>query len=99
MAKTPAGNLKAVSNYVSNHLRSYTFRRNNVYDADIIALLDQQPNVSGYLKALLREEAQKKGFGDLRVVNKKPPINPSVGKFNPEYYPGIEREEADEAGQ
>ena len=99
MAKTPAGNLKAVSNYVSNHLRSYTFRCNNVYDADIIALLDQQPNVSGYLKALLREEAQKKGFGDLRVVNKKPPINPNVGKFNPEYYPGADRIEPNEIGQ
>ena len=99
MAKTPAGNLKAVSNYVSNHLRSYTFRCNNVYDADIIALLDQQPNVSGYLKALLREEAQKKGFGDLRVVNKKPPINPNVEKFNPEYYPGVDRIEPNEIGQ
>ena len=99
MAKASARNLKAVSNYVSNHLRSYTFRCNNVYDADIIALLDQQPNVSGYLKALLREEAQKKGFGDLRVVNKKPPINPNVGKFNPEYYPGADRIEPNGIGQ
>lgn len=81
------GQSKAVSNYVKTHMRSYTFRCNNEYDADVIALLDQQPNVSGYVKAVLRDEAARKGFGDLKVENTKKPINPNVGKFNPEYYP------------
>lgn len=85
-----AGQSKAVSNYVKTHMRSYTFRCNNEYDADVIALLDQQPNVSGYVKAVLRDEAARKGFGDLKVENTKKPINPSVGKFNPEYYPAAE---------
>lgn len=85
-----SGQGKAVSNYVRTHMRSYTFRCNNEYDADIIALLEKQPNVSGYVKAVLRDEAQRKGFGDLKTENKRKPINPNVGRFNPEYYPARE---------
>lgn len=90
MTDEPKSKGKAVISYVRNHMRSYTFRCNLNYDRDIITLLDQQPNVSGYVKALLRDEAERRGFGELKVENKKKPINPAVGKFNPEYYPGRE---------
>lgn len=81
---------KTLNKYVRTHMRTYTVRCNKEYDADIIALLDKQPNVTGYIKAVLRAEAARRGFADLRVENKSRPINPAVGKFNPEYYPAGE---------
>jgi len=34
---------------------------NREHDKDIIALLEQQKNVNGFLKEILREHIQKKG--------------------------------------
>ncbi len=68
----------AAARYQKKHLRSFTVRCNRVYDADIIALLEHQPNVSGYLKAMLHDKAAEEGFGGLRRENPSPPINPAA---------------------
>ena len=47
---------KASAKYVRERCRTYVLRCNKEVDADIIALLDEQPNKAGYLKALVRAD-------------------------------------------
>lgn len=53
---------RVVTAYIKRAQRTYTVRCHKVYDADIIGFLEQQPNVSGYVKSLLREKAAQAGF-------------------------------------
>lgn len=80
MAKTPERVVRATTKYTRTHTKTYNIRCNKEYDADIIAFLDQQENVAGYIKAMLHRLAAGAGYGHLRVVNTKPPINPKAGK-------------------
>ena len=41
--------------YMKANCRTYRLQLNREHDKDIIALLEQQTNVNGFLKAVLRE--------------------------------------------
>lgn len=78
MAKTPKRVVRATTKYTRTHTKTYNIRCNREYDADIIAFLAEQPNVSGYIKSVLHRFAAEAGYGHLRVENNKPPINPKA---------------------
>lgn len=80
MAKTPKRVVRATTKYTRTHTKDYHIRCNKKYDADIIAFLDQQANVAGYIKAILHRQAEQEGFGHLRVANTRPAINPKAGE-------------------
>lgn len=46
--------------YRKGHIRQISLSLNKIHDADIIAHLEKQHNMTGYLKRLIREDIQKK---------------------------------------
>ena len=56
---TKAAQAKATTKYIKNHMRSFTVRFNNEREADEIAWLESQENVTATIKRLIREEMRK----------------------------------------
>lgn len=56
---TKAAQTKATTKYIKNHMRSFTIRFHNEREADEIAWLESQENVTATLKRLIREEMDK----------------------------------------
>ena len=44
--------------YMKTNCRAYRLQLNKEHDKDIIALLEQQTNVNGFLKAVLRKHIE-----------------------------------------
>ena len=57
---TPA-QVKATTTYIKKHLRQYVIRANKETEADLVAWLDAQENVTQYLKGLVRADMKKEG--------------------------------------
>ena len=55
--------------YVRERCRTYVLRCNRDSDADVIALLDGQPNKAGYLKALVRADVARRSDCDERKAD------------------------------
>lgn len=87
MGRASASKTAAVYKYTRTSTKTYVFRANLKYDQDIIALLEQQPNVSGYIKSVLRGIAAEKGLGDLRGERHSAGINPLTNMINEEFVP------------
>ena len=51
---------KAVAKYDARMTRVYSLKLNIKTDADIIETLDQQPNIQGYIKELVRRDRASK---------------------------------------
>ncbi len=51
--------VKATTKYIKEKQTTFVFRCHNDNDADLIAFLKSQPNVSGFLKSLVREKMQE----------------------------------------
>lgn len=51
-----AAQTKATVKYIKDKQTTFVFRCHNEKDADMIAFLKSQPNVSGFLKSLVREK-------------------------------------------
>lgn len=54
-----AAQTKATVKYIKEKQTTFVFRCHNERDADMIAFLKSQPNVSGFLKGLVREKMQE----------------------------------------
>lgn len=54
-----AAQTKATVKYIKNNTKTFVVRCNIRTDADIIEFLGRKDNVAGYIKELLRREAQK----------------------------------------
>ena len=51
--------------YMKTNCRAYRLQLNREHDKDIIALLEQQENVNGFLKMLIRKEMKGMTMNDL----------------------------------
>lgn len=49
----------AQTRYDATHTRRVQMKLNLVHDADILARLDEQPSMQGYIKALIRADIKK----------------------------------------
>lgn len=61
---TKAARYAAQERYRKKTLRQYALRAHKEYDADIIAYLDSQENITGTLKRLIREDIKRNGNGE-----------------------------------
>lgn len=59
--KTPDYVLRAVSKYKKKATRNITLNFHKEYKKDVLDWLDQQPNKTGYIVDLIREDMKRQG--------------------------------------
>ena len=66
--KKPYNRYEADKKYNDANARRYGLKFIIKHDADIIAELDRQPSVNGYIKRLIREDLARRGLADPDVL-------------------------------